>query len=250
MKRLILTGLLLTTLSFGAQAKTGSKYKMSDLKDVPNEHWAYKAVQYCYEDNWMTQRHILSTRTPKYFEGDAHISRYELAQAFNSFFDLFSSITGIDIRFFKPTKNFKDVDIQFSKDVKIVTEDYQLLVPQTIEFKGNSHITRFQMAQELNTFLNRFSNCRTFGNQKHEQSDIQFHDVSTNHKEYKTVEAVVGKYHIFKGKNQNYFDGDSYLSRYEAATIFYHFYTELRKTNKIYHCFTPRETAMPAPPTP
>ena len=89
-------------------------------------------------------------------------------------------------------------------------------------FRGNTGITRYEMAIMVTNLLTKDSNVII------SESSNPFNDVPINHQAYKAVTTLV-KEGLSEGYGDGTFRGNNNITRYETAIVLYNVYKKLFK---------------------
>lgn len=192
--------------------------KMSDLSDVPQQHWAYEAIQ-----NVMEYLHFMEPRSASQFMGDAFATRYEIAQIFYNASKHLELLSGKDLRAFSPPRTMAFIDLTPANQqvVDSIVNEYGIMEGMPGKrFMGEQATTRYEMAVELSHYLrlleDKIDKQPTLANRNRSS---QMTDLSDSHWAHAAVKNIVDSYQLMDGYPDYTFRGGQKLTRYEVAAV-------------------------------
>lgn len=196
-------------------ADTENIFSVENLTDVKKKHWAYPAIERIVEE-----LQIMPPKTPTKFMGDDISTRYEVAEAFELAAKKLEIISGLDLKINK--KNIVITDVEESKKALIesVVNEYGLMqVLPGNKFMGSKKISRYELAYELDNYLNRLEKVVAKVNRPNVNRLEKLSDVKAGHWATNAIKNMVNKYQIMKGYPDNQFKGNNTLTRYELVAV-------------------------------
>lgn len=258
MKKQILASLIATSLLIAVPLQplalaqqTQKEYKLSQLLDVPRNHWAYKAVKYLLEE--------LQIMAPKYdiaFLGNLNLTRYELAEIFYKAMKRLESENEVDLTKLSKLKpqSITDSQAKYRQMVEAVVNQYGIMLLIQGKFHGDISISRYEMAFELANYFNLIEKsaekkCKISSRSR----AIQLRDLDPFHWTYAAVKGVIDDHQLMDGYDDGTFRGDKALSRFEGAAVISKFVKYIDTCYDVKPDIkpTPKPTPLPTPlPTP
>ncbi|MGV3522627.1 MAG: S-layer homology domain-containing protein [Candidatus Sericytochromatia bacterium] len=224
------------------QASYQVAVNMSDLIDVPQDHWAYDAVRVLVEE-----LEVMMPKTSNMFKGQDLMTRYELAEVFYRATKKMEDISGKDLTVISDVPATEMVDVEADKQsvVNAVVNEYGIMQSMPGKrFMGNEPISRYEVAFEL---YNYFVLIESQGTQpvltRRDRAD-ELTDLPADHWATKAVREIVDKYQIMDGYPNETFQGGKRLTRYETAAVVREF---IRYVDTYLLPLTPGETPAPTP---
>lgn len=252
MKKIVLSSLvLINLLSYNSFSQEYKYFDLKKLEDVKSKHWSYKSLERIVEDLG-----IMSPKTNNQFKGDDLAIRYEVAEAFYRAARTMEIASNIDLKLKDIITSIQiaDVDNNYKELVNILINEYGLmLVHEGNKFYGNRRITRYELAYELNNYLNLLQRFIQNKDTSILNKAEQFKDLNDDHWASEAVTNIVNKYKLMRGYPDTTFRGDSTLTRYELASVLFKFVDYVDKYFIPIPKYVPFSIKTPAPtpvPTP
>ncbi|GIW22196.1 MAG: hypothetical protein KatS3mg068_1203 [Candidatus Sericytochromatia bacterium] len=222
-KNIIYLVLIINLFSFSyiSFSQENKYFDLKKLKDIKLNHWSYKSLQRIVEDLG-----IMSPKENNLFKGDDLATRYEVAEAFYRAARTMEIASNLDLRLKDIIKSIDivDLDDKYKDLVNILINEYGLmLVLEGNKFYGKRKITRYELAYELNNYLNLLQRVVKSKDKNPINKAEQFIDLKNDHWASEAVKNIVNKYQLMKGYPDNTFKGDNTLTRYELASVLYKF---------------------------
>lgn len=217
---LLISAILLSDFSLPLNiyaADFDNSVALENLTDVKRKHWAYPAIERIVEE-----LQIMSPKTPTKFMGDDISTRYEVAEAFFLAAKKLEIISGLELKVKSGKKNITVSDVDDSKKqlIESVVNEYGLMqVLPGNKFLGNKKISRYELAYELDNYLNLLEKVVAKVNRPNSNRMEKFTDVKTGHWATNSIKNIVNKYQIMKGYPDNQFKGNNTLTRYELVAV-------------------------------
>jgi hypothetical protein len=248
-KKTILFFLLLINFSYNSYSQEYKYFELKKLKDVSPKHWSYKSLERVVENLG-----IVSPKTDNQFKGEDLATRYEVAEAFYRAAKTMELVSNLDLKLkdIINTIEITDLDDNYKELVNILINEYGLmLVHEGNKFYGNRKITRYELAYELNNYLNLLQKVVKSKDKGILNKAEQFKDLKYDHWAAESVVNIVNKYQLMKGYPDNTFKGDNTLTRYELASVLFKFVEYVDKYLIPIPKYVPFSIKMPTPkPTP
>ena len=183
----------------------------NQFSDVPDNHWAFTEV------NTLAENDIVNSYNDGTFKGNRNTTRYEMAVMLANIHSKRSPATNA------VTNNpFRDVISSHwaYKSLMQLAADGIIAPDSNGLFRGNTSITRYEMAIMVTNLLTKDSNVII------SESSNPFNDVPVNHRAYKAVATLV-KEGLVEGYGDGGFHGNNNMTRYETAMVLYNVYKKL-----------------------
>ncbi len=254
---LVLASSVLTTVPVAMSANTAQAAEsyqvavnMSELIDVPENHWAYGAVRVLVQE-----LEIMMPKTSNMFKGNDLMTRNELAEVFYRATQKMEAVSGKNLKQISdvPRTNMIDMDDANRVAVDAVVNDYGIMQPMPGKrFMGNEPISRYEIAFELYNYFVLIESQGTKPVLARRSRADELTDLPADHWATKAVTNIVDKYQIMDGYPNATFQGGKRLTRYETAATVREF---IRYVDTYLLPLTPAPTPMPtamptAKPTP
>ena len=245
----MLASSVLTTVPVAMSANTAQAAEsyqvavnMSELIDVPENHWAYGAVRVLVQE-----LEIMMPKTSNMFKGNDLMTRNELAEVFYKATQKMEAISGKNLKQISdvPRTNMIDLDDSNRVAVDAVVNDYGIMQPMPGKrFMGNEPISRYEIAFELYNYFVLIESQGTKPVLARRSRSDQFNDLPADHWATKAVTNIVDKYQIMDGYPDQSFKGGKRLTRYETAATVREF---IRYVDTYLLPLTPQPTPVPTP---
>lgn len=254
---LVLASSVLTTVPVAMSANTAQAAEsyqvavnMSELIDVPENHWAYGAVRVLVQE-----LEIMMPKTSNMFKGNDLMTRNELAEVFYKATQKMEAVSGKNLKQISdvPRTNMIDLDDANRVAVDAVVNDYGIMQPMPGKrFMGNEPISRYEIAFELYNYFVLIESQGTKPVLARRSRADELTDLPADHWATKAVTNIVDKYQIMDGYPNATFQGGKRLTRYETAATVREF---IRYVDTYLLPLTPAPTPVPtamptAKPTP
>ncbi len=192
--------------------------QMSDLIDVPTNHWAYNAVRVLVQE-----LEIMMPKTSNMFKGNDLMSRKELAEVFYRAVKKMEAVSGKNLAQMSdvPRTDMVDVDESTATMIDAVVNDYGIMQPMPGKrFMGDEPISRYEIAFELYNYFVLIESQGSKPVLTRRSRAEKLTDLPADHWATKAVTDIVDKYQIMDGYPDETFRGGRRLTRYEtAATV-------------------------------
>lgn len=215
---------------------------MSELIDVPQNHWAYNAVRVLVQE-----LEIMMPKTSNMFKGDDLMTRNELAEVFYKATQKMEAVSGKNLKKISdvPRTNMIDLDDENRVAVDAVVNDYGIMQPMPGKrFMGNEPISRYEIAFELYNYFVLIESQGTKPVLARRSRADELSDLPADHWATKAVTNIVDKYQIMDGYPDDTFRGGKRLTRYETAATVREF---IRYVDTYLLPLTPAPTPVPTP---
>lgn len=194
-KKLLLTGAIVATTAF---TSIGTAQASTQFKDVPNNHWAYKAIMD------LANKNIVAGYGNGIFGFGDDVTREQVAAL------MFRQLKpAVKEQYNNPYKDVTDRSTQFKKEILALTEIGVFAGDGTGNFRPKDSLTRDEMAQIL-----------TKGFQLQIRGDHNFPDVDRNGWANPAITAVKSNY-ITAGTGDGKFAPRMHVSREQYVQFLY-----------------------------
>jgi hypothetical protein len=194
-KKLLLTGAIVATTAF---TSIGTAQASIEFKDVPNNHWAYKAIMD------LANKNIVAGYGNGIFGFGDDVTREQVAAL------MFRQLKpAVKEQYNNPYKDVTDRSTQFKKEILALTEIGVFAGDGTGNFRPKDSLTRDEMAQIL-----------TKGFQLQIRGDHNFPDVDRNGWANPAITAVKSNY-ITAGTGDGKFAPRMHVSREQYVQFLY-----------------------------
>ncbi len=190
---------------------------VDNLVDVTPNHWAYDAVKLVTQELC-----IMSPKTPTRFMGNDVTTRYEVANSYYNAAKKLESLSGKDLKVTENRRqvNLSDLDATNKSNVDSIVNEYGIMqaMPGN-KFMGNEKMSRYELAFELNNYLNLLEKKVGKTSLDPVNRTEGFTDIKDEHWATPAVKNIVNKYQIMVGYPDNSFRGYQTLTRYELSAV-------------------------------